>query len=196
MEASIRRLGFGQILFVGLLSLMIAIRPDVYFGNAGVSQFGILRSTAALFAITFLVGALSMWAVAGALPASGTRPVRNTLRLSAVLTTGLVVFPAIGDGLIDHIHIAFAVVLFAVESFFAIWLTARSGRDRASVTLLVILIAAALASLLALCCVLHCKTQAEIAFQLSFNLLLLRLMRRQGDISHTSLLQIGGYTHD
>lgn len=177
MEASLRGLGYCQILFVGLLSIMIAIRPDVYFGNAGVSEFEILPCTAALFVMAFLVPALSMWKVAGSLVGSSSNLIRAALRLSAVLIAGLVVFPAIGDGAVDTIHIVFAVILFSIESLFAIWLTVRSRHDKFNVPLLAILVAAALMSLLSLCRVLHCKTEAETAFQLVFNILLQRCLR-------------------
>src|SRR3569833_2808731 len=126
MEASIRRLGYGQLLFVVLLSIMVMTRPDVYFGNDGVSQYALLPSTSALFNIAFLSAAASMWVAANCLLPSAAPPLlragghsrfdvalNRVLRLSAVLTVGLVVFPAIGNGLVDHIHIGFAVALFA-----------------------------------------------------------------------------------
>jgi len=178
MEASIRRLGYGQILFVLLLTVMAVLRPDVYFGNNGVSEYALIPSTAAVFVAAFLGAAVSMWVVAGSMPAhSAGKAVRLAFRWGAVLTVGLVVFPAIGDGLIDHIHIWIAIVLFTVESLLVLWLAVRGGLCVVNLTLLTILISAALTSLASLYHVVHCKTQAEILFQLAFNLLLTRLLR-------------------
>lgn len=178
MEASIRRLGYGQILFVLLLFVMAAIRPDVYFGNGGVSEYALMPSTAPVFVVAFLSAAASMWVVAGSLPATATgKGIRFALRLCAALTIGLVVFPAIGDGFVDHLHIWIAIILFTVESLLVIWLAAGMGRCVVNLGLLAILLVAALASLLSLYHIVQCKTQAEILFQLSFNLLLTRLLR-------------------
>jgi len=178
MEASIRRLGFGQIVFVLLLAVMALRRPDIYFGNGGVSEYALTPSTAAVFVAAFLGAAVSMWVVAGSFPATATgKGIRLAFRLCAVLTIGLVVFPAIGDGFVDHLHIWIAIVLFTVESLLVICLAIRVGCCVVNMTLLTILLTAALASLASLYHIVHCKTQAEILFQLAFNLLLSRLLR-------------------
>ena len=178
METSIRQLGYGQILFAALLVAMIRLRPDVYFGNDGISEYALVPSTGPFFIAAFLSAALFMWIAADCLRSSLLgKVVRPVFRLSSLLTAGLVVFPAIGNGVIDHIHIGCAVALFTVESLLVLWLVLRTGANAVNVTLLVILIVAALVNLLTLLNILHCKTQAEVVFQLVFNLLLLRLLR-------------------
>ncbi|HEY4160668.1 MAG TPA: hypothetical protein VGM08_01265 [Candidatus Saccharimonadales bacterium] len=171
MKGAARSIFIGQLFLYTGLAVCVLLRPAGLAVNAGISYYGIYRQTFLPYAAGLLGAAyFAMRAMDELLP--DEKKLRVALKIYVPLIIGIVITPYAASKWLDYLHTAFGSALFFLQLTLSCWLARRLHYIWWGVMLVVVELAAGIASALYLIPTHGFLLQAQVIFQVAFGVLL------------------------
>lgn len=172
-------LALGQVFLFGGMLVCVMIRPDGLGANAGISYYGIHRGTVVPYAVAVIGSALftrrALRGMAPVLPAPAR--VRGTADALAAMAWGVVLTPYSVDMVFDWAHTLLGAALFFVQLMLTLRLLSWSGGDGWMRFFVLTEFGSGVIAGTFVLTKDGFLIQAQLVFQLSFTLLLVRRAR-------------------
>ncbi len=177
-----RSITYSQICFWLTMALCVALAPDSLSANSGISYFG----HHILTIIPFEVGVFATaYFLLGATKAIGANQQLRflvwCLWLMIVGVIGIAIMPAIGDGLLDHLHRLFGILTFVTQLVLSAWLIVNFRNNVTSWLIYCLQILGGIIALIYLQPVKGFSIEGQLLFQLAFSVIMGRALLRMAD---------------
>ncbi len=184
---ALRRYIMGQVGLYGFLLVCTIILPVGTIVNDGLSYYGVHLATIIPYSLSLLLCSGFTMATGRALTRAGRtfRPFVFASYLFAVLMLGVLATPHTLNQAFSIAHVLIGNTLFLGQFILIIWAVFKFQRDSLNFLLLGLLIVISAVAFLSLLQLLPWLFETQISFQLTFGILLVRILYTQLSLSAT-----------
>ncbi len=178
----VRYLILSQLSLYGFLGICSFINPEFLFGEGGVSNYGVYRTTVVPFTSAFLLSGMFLILASRCIPKSPVTSlrIRRALWVQALLLFAVLLstYPYKLNHTYKYMHITAGVLLLIFNVILVSWVTLRVYRDKINILLLIGEFVGFLITLLTLLGVIHWLFVAQVLTSLFFGVFIIRLGKR------------------